>query len=249
VFARRLAAEKQNLVLVARRASRLERLAQELRDQHGIETRIVAADLATPDGINDVFEQTRDLEIGTLVSNAGRIVTGVFLNRSVEEWIAETRLNVEAHVRLAHHFGGAMARRGRGGVLFVGSMGGFIATPYMANYAGTKSYLSTFAMALSEELQPHGVDVSIVTPGDTDTEMTRDHLGMEPGSMMAPEQVVDEGLAGLVRGRPLTVPGHKNRIALFVLTRLLPKRLMVKTTRGAAEKIIGREATTLRLEG
>ncbi len=235
VFARRLAASKQNVVLVARRASRLEALAQELQETYGVKTRVVAADLGSAEGLSSLFERTADLEVGMLISNAGRLVPGSFLDRTIDDWIAETRLNVEAGIRLAHHYGGSMARRGRGAVLFVGSMGGFVPTPQMSNYAGTKSYLSTFAMGLADELRPRGVDVSIVTPGDTDTEMTRDHLGMKR-SMMAPEQVVDEGLAGLHRS--LTVPGRLNRLALFVLTRLLPRRATVALTRSAAKDIV-----------
>ncbi len=245
-FGRHLAKAGQNVVLVARRAERLEALSKELTEAHGVEVRTVSADLATVEGIEGVFEQTKDLEIGLLVSNAGRLVTGSFLGGKIEDYISENRLNIDAHLRLSHHYGRLMAARGRGGILLVGSMGGFMGNPFMANYAATKAHLVTLTLGLSNELKDHGVDMSIVTPGSTDTEMTRVQLGMKPeSSLMSPEQVVEEGLAGLPH-KPVIIPGFMNRIIVFVFG-MLPRTLVVKLTRSAAHDILEPEAFDARL--
>ena len=225
-FARALAAEGWDLLLVARRRRRLDRLARELHDAHGVRAAVLAADLTRPARLRAVeseLEQSRRLEL--LVNNAGMGDFRVFHESDREREDAEVKLNVLAVVRLTHAVLPAMVRRGRGAVINVSSTGAFAPCPQFATYGGTKAFLNSFTEALHEELRGTGVRVQALCPGLTHTEIFEaanvDTSALPEFLWMQPEQVVRESLAALERGDVVCVPGLANR-ALSTLTRALP---------------------------
>ncbi len=114
-FARQLAGKGNHLVLIARREDRLQRLAEELRETNGVETRIVPVDLASDDFLPAVEQATRDLQIGLLVNNAGVLSAGRFLDHDLRDELNQLHVNTRAVLTLAHHFGRRMReRRGAG---------------------------------------------------------------------------------------------------------------------------------------
>ncbi|MFG1610573.1 SDR family NAD(P)-dependent oxidoreductase [Actinoplanes sp. NPDC049265] len=113
-FARQLAANGLNLVLVARRTEILTVLAQELEREHKVRCRVVAADLADPAEPHRVAEETSDLEVGLLVSNAGDLTPGRFLDQDLSHAEESIHLNASSHLVLTHRFGARMAERGHG---------------------------------------------------------------------------------------------------------------------------------------
>ena len=227
-LARQVAGEGLNVVLVARRVERLEDLASELEGR-GVETRVVGADLATPEGLEKVKAGTADLDVGLVIPNAGVEHHGSFLHRSEEESRALVDLNVVAPLVLARHFGQAMVERGRGGILFVGSVVAYSPVPYFANYAASKAYVLALGEALSYELGQEGVDVAVLSPGLTDTAMIAGTDGdidwsRTPFSLMPIGPVARTGLAAL-GSRPSAIPGLRNRFAIFAGKYLTPRGL------------------------
>ena len=224
-FARQLAASGLNLVLVARRLPLLEALADDLAARYGVETRAVRADLSGPDFMDVLRPVTDGLDVGLLVSNAGVGVPGRFLDVPESVHLDVVAVNAVAYMRLAHHYGQAMAERGRGGVVLVGAMGATAGIPFMANAAATKAFVRSLGLGLHHELGERGVRTTVVIPGPTDTPVI-DHFGLDRASLpMAPmtvERCVDEGLRALQAGRATHLTGRLNR----VLLRLLPAAVL-----------------------
>ncbi len=220
-FARELAAKGMNLVLAARRLDRLEALGRELEKQYGIQTRAVAVDLGSEDFLDTVKEQTRDLEIGLLVNNAGFTNSGDFLDNTLEKELLLVHVNIRAAMILAHHFGQAMRERKRGGIIFSASIAGHAAIPFWANYSASKAYDLILAEALGGELARFNVDVLALCPGATRTEF-EDYSGFFSSFMaMGPEKVVTQALNKLGKKRT-TVVGLINLITVMSY-RLLPR--------------------------
>jgi short-subunit dehydrogenase len=225
-LAEQLAAEGLALALVARDAARLQAEARALGDRHGVEIRPIEADLSQPDGVGLVTRAVEDLEIGLLVPGAAVESRGPFVDSPMSAQQRLLQLNCAAPMQLAHHFGRAMARRGRGGILFISSLSGWSPQPTMAHYGASKAYILSLGEALHHELASQGVDVAVLSPGPTDTPMIAD-IGVDFAAMgmtvMKPADVAAAGLATLGR-RAGVVPGLRNALLAFLVSRVLPRR-------------------------
>lgn len=214
-FARRLAAAGINLILLARREALLEEVADRLRSEFEIETRIIVADLTGPDLDQRVARGVEGLEVGMLVYNAGAIHGAkAFHDHPVEQALGLVDLNCRGPVLLAHRLGGPMRERGRGGILLLTSMAGLSGSSYTATYAATKSFDLILAESLWHELRPSGVDVMAVVAGATKTpSMLNSNEGFaDYPNVMEPEDVARGALANL-GGGPVWVAGAHNRAA------------------------------------
>lgn len=219
-FARQLAARDHDLVLVARRETRLASLAAELTDAAGVTVEVLPADLTDDGQVGAVESRLRNVDspIDLLVNNAGFGTLGRFDTLPIERELQEIRLNVVAVVRLAHAATQAMLARGRGGVINVSSIGAHQPVPTMATYGATKSYVSSFSHALHQELGPLGVRVMVLEPGFTHTEFQA-RAGVEAEQARvpwflwgAPDDIVASALADFDRGRAVSVPGWINKV-------------------------------------
>ena len=230
-FARQIAASGINIVLVARREALLKEAGAEFSKKYGVEHRVVALDLTEDGFMGKLASVTVDLNIGLVISNAGTGSPGRFLTKSRDEMATLLRLNTLAHLDIAHHFGNRLARRGRGGLLFVGAMGADKGIPYMANDAGAKSYVQSLSESLHVEWKPLGVHVTVLPPGLTDTPVLA-KFGLGPENMstkpMKVEQCVSEGLKALQENRSLIIPGRLNRIMNAVVPASIVRGMMAK---------------------
>jgi uncharacterized protein len=230
-FARQIAASGINVVLVARREALLEEAGAEFTKDFGVEHRIIVADLSDDGFIKKLAPVTDDLDIGLVVSNAGTGNPGKFLTLDRDEMAALLRLNSLAHLDIAYHFCPRLARRGRGGVLFVGAMGADKGVPYMANDAAAKAYVQSFAESLHVELKPLGVHVTVLpapltqTPGVAKLGLTPEVMPMKP---MKVERCVSEGLQALRDNRSLIIPGRTNRILNALAPASLTRSMMAR---------------------
>jgi short-subunit dehydrogenase len=245
-FATQLAAKGYNLLLVARRADRLEALAKDLDWQHDVRVETLVADLTTPDGLAAAEKRiyaAEDLEI--LINNAGFGTMGKFFQADVEVQEEMHRLHIIAPLRLTRAALEGMVERGRGGVILVSSVAAFLAAPGSVSYCATKRWMNAFAEGLSLELASAGspVTVQALCPGYTYTEF-HDRLGVDRGRIpkflwLDADFVVADSLKAFDRGRLIVVPG-----LLYKLVVLLSKLLPVGFLRAFSkrqQKLLGRD--------
>ena len=214
-FARALAKRSRNLVLVARSQDKLDALATELSDSHRVLAEPLALDLAAPRAGLQLAQLLgeRGLHIDLLVNNAGLGERGEFMQLSLERQLEMIYLHNTAVVELTYQLLPAMI--GAGAIINVSSMAGFQPVPYAALYSATKSFLTTFSMALREELRPRGVTVVTVCPGRLFADPEDEGVGERqkvPGGEQRHEDVVEATLKKLDSGGGLLIPGRKNRL-------------------------------------
>lgn len=224
-FAHELARSGLNLVLVARQRQVLEALAGDLSQAYGVACRVHAADLSQRGEAQALIDATRRLEVGLLVAAAGFGTSGPLLDANLAVETNMLDLNCGAVLALAHHFGGSMAERGRGGVVFLSSLLAFHGTPGAAHYAATKAYVQSLAEGLRVEWSPLGVDVIAAAPGPTRSGFAaRADLRMTQAG--TPEAVARGTLRAL--GRRGTVrPGGLSKLLGWSLA-TLPRWLQVR---------------------
>jgi len=221
-FARALAREKLSVVLTARREDRLNKLAAELRDQYQIQTRVIAADLAPPDGAGRVTDAVADLPIAILVNNAGFGYAGRFDKLDTERLREMVRVNCEVPVVLTSMILPGMIKRGRGAVIVVGSVAGHQPLPLHGVYSATNGFDLLFGESLWGELRGTGIDVIVLEPGAVATEFQQvagENVGPNHGEPA--ENVVAVTFDALGR-KPSVIPGWFNWTRAN-LTRLAPR--------------------------
>jgi short-subunit dehydrogenase len=229
-FARRLANAGLNLVLIARKPEPLEKLADDLRTKNGIQVRPLQLDLTDSNLLDRVREITDDIEVGLLIYNAGNPSgLGRFTERTLEQATWPIRLCAVGLTILTHHFGLKMAKRGRGGLLFTGSLAGFMGMANVVTYCGAKAFVHIFTEALWTEMTPLGVDVLCYSVGLTETpSKQRSKVVVAPGTFTAnPDDVAGHALDELAKGNgPIKVPPQEEERMQQLFW--LPRRRLVE---------------------
>lgn len=233
-LARRIARDHRHLVLVARRAERLEVLAKELAEAHGIEAVAIPCDLMQSDGPTTLVAELdrRGLEVDWLVNNAGFGTFGKFHELPIERELDEIHLNVTAPVALAGLVLPGMVTRRRGVIMNIASVAGFGPMGLNATYSATKAFLIAFSEALAVDVDGTGVQVLCVCPGFTRTEFQEKaniDAAQVPGfAWMSAADVADQAVAAVGK-RTVFVNGFLNRMMATGL-RLAPRSLIAKAT-------------------
>ena len=239
-IAERLAAGGMDVLLVARSASRLEERALELRDRYRVEVEVLSADLSTRTGVDGLIEAVGDREVGVLVPSAAIEERGYLIDGDIDAHQRLLDMDCYGPMRLAHHFGHGMAQRGNGAILFVASLSGWSAQPYMAHYGAAKAYVLSLGEAMHQEMKDRGVHVSVLSPGPTDTAMAQDinaELAKMGMAVMSPHDVARAGLSALGR-RPNAVPGVRNKMMIMMMTRLMPRSWTGATFRWMMRRVL-----------
>lgn len=224
-----LAAAGFDLAVVARDDLALARLANELESDHGVTVHPIAADLSTPDGIDEVAIAARSLDVGLFVPAAGFGTSGPLVDHDAADEIDMITVNCTAVLALTHHFARRMIERGSGGIVVWSSIVATQGVPRSANYAATKAYVQTLAEGLRHELGPHGVDVLTSAPGPVASNFgARADLAMGGGA--APDLVARATLRALGR-RAVVRPGRWSKLLGWSLA-LCPRRLRTRILAG-----------------
>lgn len=235
VYADRLARRGADLILVARRPDRLHAIARRLHQDHGVDVRVVAADLTAEEDLLRVESVLRsDRTISMIVNNAGSgNLTGT-LDITDDDTMRTIALNVVAPTRLSRAVLPRFVEKNEGTIINIASVMAFHTLPLTTLYGATKSYILAFSRGLQTELSGTGVRVQTVLPGSTATEFF-DHsdiklADLDAGSVMPAESMVDAALAGLDRDELVTLPSvhepslwsdfERARSALFQATQV-----------------------------
>jgi short-subunit dehydrogenase len=230
-YARLFAADKHDLVLVARRKDRLDALAAELAAAHGVKVHVVAADLMEPAAAQQIVDAVAALGVTVeyLVNNAGFGTNGTFWELDAAKERGMIEVNITALVVLTRAFLPGMVQRKRGRVLNIGSTAGFQPGPYMAGYYASKAFVNSFTEGLAYELRGTGVTATVSCPGATATEFAlvagneKSKL-FKMGAMTAAEVAAD-GYRAMMAGSPMVVHGLKNKFSAWSV-RLSPRALV-----------------------
>ena len=232
-LARLFAADKSNLVLVARSRDKLEQLAAELRQQHSVTVLVLAKDLAEPTAPQAIFDEltAQGTTVDVVVNNAGFGLLGAVADLPLQRQLDMIQVNIAALTHLTRLFLPGMIERRRGGILNVGSTAGFQPGPRMAVYYATKAYVLSFTEALAEELVGTDIKVTCLAPGPTVT-----GFGVASGmdkslvfrlGTMGADVVARAGYRGFRRGKVIVVPGLRNKLTAFSV-RLGPRSFVRK---------------------
>ena len=241
-FARALAAEGADLVLVARHADRLESVAAELRARHGVAVEVLPADLTDREQSRRVEDRLADADrpVDLLVNNAGMGLKGRFWETPLADQERLLELNCTSVLRLTHAALRAMVPRGTGDVIIVSSTAGY-APGSRGPYAATKAWATAFAEAISGQVAPYGVRLSAVAPGFVHTEFhQRAGLDMSkvPGLLwLEADRVVADALRGHRAGKVVSVPGLQYK-AIVAASRLIPPTLTRRVTAGFTRRLL-----------
>lgn len=220
-FARKLAEEGYDLILVARRREKLSMLAEDLDKQHKISVEIVCADLSTDEGMEITEKRISECEtLELLINNAGFGTHGHFVNVEIKKHTGMMQVHNTATVRLCYAALPGMLKRGKGSIINMASVGGFLAYPHNSIYGATKSFNDFFSRSLAKELKGTGIKVQSLCPGMTYSEFhdLPEFKNFERSQVPAPlwmkaEKVVEMSLNSLRNSQNVTfIPGILNRI-------------------------------------
>lgn len=230
-LAEELAAGGTHLVLTARRLDKLQQVASDLRNKHGVQTQVFAADLAKREAPPEIFAFTKKkgLSIDLLINNAGFGQYGEAPQVETQRLLDMVEVNCTAMVHLTRLFLPEMVARRRGDILILASTAAFQAVPYISTYAATKAFDLYFAEGLAEEMKPHGIRVCALCPGSTESEF-HSVAGQEAftaRNQESADKVARTGLRALAAGKSYVISGLGNYLGAHS-QRLVPRRLVTR---------------------
>lgn len=238
-FARRLAADGWDLVLVARPSVRLDQVAEELRAGSGVDVESFPADLTSDEARARVVARIADEEepVDLVINNAGFATPDSLMLSDYADQDAALAVMVRAVLQLSHAALRAMAARGHGGIINVSSVAGFVPR---GTYSASKAYVTNFTESLAEEARGTGVRVVVTCPGFTRTEFhARSGIDTDPIPdflWLNADKVVDDALEALRRNRVVTVPGLQWKV-IVAAAKHLPVRSITRATRKLGRQI------------
>ena len=230
-LAEELAAGGTHLLLTARRLDRLKEVADRLQKKNGIQTQVVAADLAKREAPEEIFAFTKEqgVRIELLINNAGFGQYGEVPQVETQRLLDMVEVNCAAVVHLTRLFLPEMVARRSGDILILASTAAFQAVPFISAYAATKAFDLLFAEGLAEEMKPHGIRVCALCPGSTESEFHA-VAGQEEftaRNQETAEKVARIGLQALAAGKSYVISGLGNYLGAHS-QRLVPRRMVTR---------------------
>ena len=224
-MARVLVEEGYEVILVARRKTRLEKLAKELGDK----ATIIVKDISSTYNCMELYNEVKKENIDILINNAGFGVFGEFSDTNIDKELDMIDLNIKSLHTLTKLFLKDFKKKDRGYILNVASSAGFMAGPLMATYYATKNYVVSLTSAIYEELKKDGsnVSVSLLCPGPVNTEfnkVARVHFSIKGLESM---DVARYAIKKMFDEKLIIIPGLKMKLGVF-FTRFVPRKLLLK---------------------
>lgn len=230
-FAKLLAADRYNLVIVARNRQELDDVSKALSDRYPIEVITIQKDLFDRDAPHEVVEALRakGIVLDILINNVGQGVYGKFVDTQLDRELAIVQLNINACIVLTKYALKDMVARNSGKILNVSSIAGKVPGPYQAVYHGTKAFIHFFSEAIRNEIKDTGVTVTSLLPGATDTDFFN-KADMEvskivqDGDLADPADVAKDGYNALMDGKDQVISGFKNKVKI-AMSNMMPDRI------------------------
>lgn len=230
-FAIQLAEKGMSLILVARRLDKLDELAQHLMHKNKVIVKTIALDLLEKESVEKLVTATNNFAVGLLIANAGKEVHGNYLENNIKDEMEVLTLNSFVPMQLVHHFGNKMKTKNKGGIILLASTFAHQAVPYFANYASSKAYILSLGQALNYELKKMGIDVMVLSPGPTKTDMLANMQDIDTSKMplfiMSVQPVVKKTLNALGK-KSIVIPGVWNNIMDSMGKYLTPRSVLTK---------------------
>jgi uncharacterized protein len=247
-IATQFAAKGNNLLLVARNEKQLAAVCTDLQNKFKIIVQYIVADLYHPDAAKFVYEECikRGLEVDVLINNAGKGSSGEFYKNNVQAELEIIQLNDASLVAFCHYFLKEMIVKRSGTIINIASMIAFIASPYMAVYAGSKHFVKAFTYSMAEECKPYGINVMLFSPGLTTSNfMNKKENNNEWGravtsnsNTQTPDEVAAELITAFETKKAFWVSGSRNRISQKIAG-ILPLRFIAKIIGKQKRKQLG----------
>ena len=235
-FARIAASKKMNLILLARNSEKMIQLRTELEELHAIKVLAVGCDLTEPDAVEKITAllHKRNIVPDVLINNAGFGIYGPFEHLGASNEMKMIQLNVTSLTELTKIIYRQMLKKGKGKILNVSSIAGFIPGPWMAAYHATKAYVLSFSQALAYEAKGKGITVTALCPGPTNTNFeNRASTGKgikafkKAGKLPSAAEVARYGWKSMTKGKTVAIhAGCKFRFLLF-MSRFLSRQTVV----------------------
>lgn len=233
----RLFAEQGYDLQVAADSDLINAAAAEL-SQRGVDCRALQCDLSTPEGVEELVASIGSRPVDALVANAGIGLGGAFFDERLEDALKVVHTNIDGTISLIHRVGPAMRSRRQGRILITGSIAGVMPGSFEAVYNGSKAFLDSFSVALSNELKDSGVTVTCLMPGPTETEFFK-RAGMQDtkagsGEKQSAADVARIGFEAMMSGDLKVVAGLKNKF-ITAMAHVLPDSTLGSLHRGMSQ--------------
>ena len=239
-MANQLAAKKMNLILVARKETKLQQMQAELTKKYGVLVQYFVADLSDVNAAKDLYKKVKDenLLVSHLVNNAGVGNYGHFAETALEEELSMIQLNISSLVVLTKLFAQDMVGRKDGRIMNIGSVVSFLPMPYYSVYSATKAFVKAFSETIAAELEGTGVTVLSLYPGTVDTGFTTPEMqstNLHKTKPMHPKEVAVQGVKHLLEGKGKKVVGFQNWFN-SKLPGIVPDGIMMKIKKKLASQ-------------
>jgi short-subunit dehydrogenase len=241
-FAHIFAREGYDLVLVARSAQRLNEIAADLKTKYGAITTVIARDLNIPSAPDEIFAelQQKGIAVEALVNNAGFATYGKFTEIDLAKELEMMQVNMVALTHLTKLFLRPMVEQRSGKILNVASTAAFQPGPLMAVYYATKAYVLSFSEAIAQEVRGHGVSVTALCPGPTQSGFQKradmEQSKLVQDGLMDARTVAEAGYRALLRGQTAVVPGMRNQVMAW-MTRFIPRATTARLAMSAQSEV------------
>ncbi|MCH7963584.1 MAG: SDR family oxidoreductase [Bacteroidetes bacterium] len=233
-FAIIFAKEKYDLVITARNGTKLNELANKLKNNHNVNVKVLTKDLSKQNAGEEIFNELKNEKIVTdiLINNAGLGVFDNYWNIELQDEQNMLQVNIMALTELTNLFAKDMVHRGGGKILNVASTAAFQPGPTMAGYYASKAFVLSYSQSVDFELRKKGVQVSTLCPGPTLTEFQiranmEDVNLLKKGFTMSAEEVAQIGYNGLMKGKPVIIAGAMNKI-IVMGSKISPSKVSMK---------------------
>jgi uncharacterized protein len=240
-MSKQLAAQKFDLILIARTISKLEELKVELEASYGISIHVFKCDLSNRNNATALYESIKQkgLEVTHLVNNAGSGLYGNFSDSDLDEELNMIELNITSLVTLTKIFMQDMLIRKKGRIMNIASLLSFLPFPYYTVYSATKAFVLAFSETLAAEMEGTGVVVTTLCPGPVDTPFNSDAMwktnAYKTNKPILPETVAKVGVKLLLSGKGKTIVGFNNWF-ISNLPRITPDNIMMKIKKNLASQ-------------